>query len=114
LTICSMLTSARAGPTASSDPITVATRNTVRIMVAESRFICRKVERAFAPLFLSFRAESRNGASLGSCDIDGKAGGRASGSERVNLRLISSYLTRGLEKVAHLITHCRLAVFGRI
>jgi len=55
---------------------------------------------------MSFRAKSRNGASLGNCDIDGKAGGRASGSERVNLGLISSNpIFAPRARFAHLIEH---------
>jgi hypothetical protein len=61
---------------------------------------------------MSFRAKSRNGGSLGSCGIDGNAGGQASGSERVNLGLISSNQhLRALSKVAHVIEPFLLALF---
>src|SRR6266480_6853345 len=38
----------------------VATRRRVSFPSGEIRFLCWKVESAFAPLFLSFRTESRN------------------------------------------------------
>src|SRR5881227_2617874 len=109
-----MLTWAGAAPALSRTPITVTMTTSVRIMGARVDLPARKSRASILVSSLVIPSAVEEWSEPEKLRHRQVAEGRASGSERVNLRLVSSFRIRGLGKAVGLIQQSRLALFAQI